>query len=241
MTGVTVRRLAVLLLAGFPLLASLPAVALTISPIMVELSPQKKVASLRVLNDSAEAMTFQAETLSWQQTGSGDQYAQTHELLVAPTIARIEPGATQIFRVMLKGTDSRDTEHAYRLMLEDVTQETATQPGEVKLRFRHNLPLFVTPRQPVVVNSQWRPCAASANKGCVQLENLGNRRVRLSSVAVEGPGWRKEIEGGITVLAGATRKWLFDLKGNQAAALRVIATSDIGEILQAVELPGSTP
>ena len=237
----TARRIAGLLLAALPFLASLPAAAVTISPIMVELSPQKKVATIRLLNDSAEVMTFQAETLSWQQTGNEDRYAPTQELLVAPTIARIAPGATQIFRVTLRGQASAEAERAYRLVLEDVTAETSPQVGVVKFRFRHNLPLFATPRQMAVVNSQWRRCAAPADKACVQLENRGNRRVRLSGVAVEGPGWRKDIEGGTTVLAGASRQWLFDLKAGQPTALRVIATSDIGEILQAVDLPGSAP
>ena len=237
----TARRVAGLLLAALPLLSSLQAAAVTISPIMVELSPQKKVASIRLLNDSTEAMTFQAETLSWQQTGNEDRYAQTQELLVAPTIVRIAPGATQIFRVTLRGPASTEAERAYRLVLEDVTAETSPQAGVVKFRFRHNLPLFATPRQPAVVSSQWRRCAAPADKACVQLENRGNRRVRLSGVAVEGPGWRQEIEGGTTVLAGASRQWLFDLKAGQPAALRVIATSDIGELLPAVDLPRPVP
>ena len=237
----TGRQVVGLLLPAMLICAGLPAAALTIAPIMVELSPDKKVASIRVLNDSTEAMTFQAETLSWNQIAGVDQYAQTQELLVAPAIFQIAPGTTQILRVTLRKSAATDVELAYRLILEDVTAESSPQLGTVNMRFRHNLPLFATPRQPPVVNSQWRRCAAPANKACIELNNQGNRRVRLTGIAVEGPNWRTDIPGGATVLAGAWRQWLFDLNAGQPAALRVIASSGVGDVPTAVELPGPIP
>ena len=237
MSSSAAREVVSLLVAALLISVGWPAAAVTISPIMVELSPEKKVASIRLLNDSADAMTFQAETLAWLQVGGADRYAETQELLVAPTIAQIAPGASQVFRVTLRKPLRMDTERAYRLVLEDVTAETALVAGEVKLRFRHNLPLFVTTGQPAVVNSQWRRCTAPPNQACIELENQGNRRVYLSGVAVEGLGWRRELPGGATVLAGASHQWLFDQATGQPAALRVIATSGIGNVLKAVELP----
>ena len=208
---------------------------------MVELSPEKRIASIQLYNDSAVAMVFQTEALSWQQTGGEDSYGQTQDLLVAPAIARIAPGATQIFRVTLRRAATVEVERAYRLLFEDITEVQSPQARTVTFRFRHNLPLFATPRQPAVVNSQWLRCTAPAGRACVRLQNQGNRRVRLSGVAVEGQGWRKEIKGGTTVLAGASRQWLFDLKADQPTALRVIPTSGIGEVLPAVDLPGLVP
>lgn len=240
--GSAIRSFTSAYLAGLALPALLTfavatAAAVTISPIMVELTPQKRIASIRLLNDSTEVMTFQAETLAWRQVAGVDHHTQTHELLVAPTVVQIAPGASQIFRVTLRKPAVTDAELAYRLVLEDVTADLAQQPGTVKLRFRHNLPLFVTPRQLAVVNSQWRRCAAPANQACIQLDNQGNRHVRLSGFVVEGSDWRKEIPGGATVLAGASRQWIFELGAGQSAALRVIATSGTGDILKAVELP----
>lgn len=218
-------------------LAGSSATAVTIAPIMVELSAHKKVASVRVLNDSAEAMTLQAGALSWEQLDGEDKYTPTQQLLVAPAIALIAPGGSQIFRVTLRTPTTVGAERAYRLLLEDVSAETNPRPGVVNLRFLHNLPLFVSPHSQLVLNSQWSRCAAPANKVCVRLDNLGNRRVRLSAVTVEGQGWHKAIVGaGATVLAGASRQWLFDLKGSQRAGLRIIATSDVGESLKVVEL-----
>ncbi len=213
-----------------------PVAAVSIKPIMVELTSQKKVASVRLLNDSTEAVTFQAETLSWQQSDGEDQYGSTQELIVAPAIALIAPGASQIFRVTLRQPAVAEVERAYRLVLEDISTSSHAQPGSVNLRFRHSLPLFVTPRAQALVSTQWSRCAAPASKACVQLDNLGNRRVRVSTLAVEGPDWRQDVKGGGTVLAGASRRWLFDLKAGLPAASRVIATSDSTEKPIAVEL-----
>ena len=213
------------------------ATATTISPVIVELSPQKSVASIRLLNDSAEAMTFQVETLSWQQRGGEDQYEPTQELLVAPAIAQIAPGASQIFRVTLRTPSITPAERAYRLVLEDISAGTNAQPGMVRLRFRHNLPLFVTPRNQSVASSQWSACAAPAGKYCIQLQNNGDRRLRLSAVAVQGPDGHVAVAEGATVLAGTTRRWLFDRNQGQPSALSITATADTGETLEAVELP----
>lgn len=236
---------AVRYVSGLVLLAlgcmCLPAAAVSISPILVELTVQKKVASIRVLNDSDESMMFQAETLSWQQTKGEDRYLQTQELLVAPPIAQIAPGESQIFRVTLRNSAPFGVERAYRLVFEDITTDISGQKGMVKLRFRHNLPLFVTPSQPAVASSVWRHCTAPLNMACIELENQGNRYVRLSGMVIEGPGWRKDVPGGSTVLAGASRQWMFDLKAGQLAASHVIVTSSVGESEQAVLLPVSTP
>ena len=144
----------------------------------------------------------------------------------------------------LRKSAPSDAEHAYRLVLEDITTETAGEQGVIKMRFRHNLPLFSTPRQSAIVNSTWSRCAAPAGKACIQLENQGNRRIRLSNVAVEGSGWRKDLQGGATVLAGASRQWMFDLRTNQLAdtrEIRVTVTSDVGDIGKAVRLSEPTP
>ncbi|MGE5471269.1 MAG: molecular chaperone [Bacteroidota bacterium] len=215
--------------------------AVTISPVMLELSPLKRVASVRVHNDSDEAMIFQADTLAWQQVDGEDRYTETQELLVAPPMAEIAPGASQIFRVTLRQPATTGHERSYRLLLEDVTEETATGPGAVKFRFRHNLPLFVSPPGTNRSDPRWSRCAAPAGKACVRLDNEGNRHLRLTTLKVEGEGWSQEIKGGGTVLAGAWRQWLVEPGSARALPLRVMTAAGNGEALQAFELAGPTP
>ena len=117
------------LLLVFSLLFEHCAEAIVISPVLIELTPRQRVVSVQLLNDTTETMTFQAETLKWRQVDDKDFFDETQDLLVAPPIAVIGAGAKQIFRITLRSPVSNDGERAYRLFLEDVTEETSSQPG----------------------------------------------------------------------------------------------------------------
>ena len=204
-----------------------------ISPILVELSPKYRVASVTLTNPSAQAKTFQAQTLSWRQLEAADQYAESGDLLVSPPIAQIGAGQAQVFRVVLRGAPPVQAENAYRLILEDITDESERRKDEavVHMVLRFSLPVFAAPSAIARAMPRWSVCAAPAGKGCVRLDNDGNRRIRLSALNVDGQGWHQELPGGVTVLAGAWRQWTFD----QAAAtpglpLRVSATSESGPL-----------
>lgn len=205
-----------------------------ISPVLVELTAKNPVAAVKLHNDSAQVMRFQVETLTWRQVEDQDDYQNTQDLLVVPPIADIAPGASQVFIVSWRVRELGDIERAYRLMLEDITQNTSAQPGVLNLRFRHNLPVFAMPATARFA-PRWRYCAAPVGKGCVRLDNAGNQRLRLHRLSVEGAGWQQEIRGGATVLAGAWKEWTFDLPAQNEGPLRVKArvegralTTDLG-------------
>jgi len=214
------------------MLAANAAIAMGISPVLVELSPKARVASVTLTNPSAQAKTFQAQTLSWHQQEAADQYEESGDLLVSPSIAQIGAGQTQVFRVVLRGAAPAQTEKAYRLILEDITEESERQNDEaaVYMLLRFNLPVFAAPQATARAVPRWSQCAATAGKGCVRLDNDGNRRIRLSALNVEGQGWRKEIPGGITVLAGAWQQWTFDQASDQRPPWRISAQSEAGPL-----------
>lgn len=218
--------------ALFSLLAANTASALGISPVLVELSPQSRVASVTLTNPSAQAKTFQAQTLSWHQQDAADQYEESGELLVSPSIAQIGAGQAQVFRVMLRGAAPTQTEKAYRLILEDITDESERPKGEgmVYMLLRFNLPLFAAPSATARAVPRWSQCAAAAGQGCVRLDNDGNRRIRLSALNVQGQGLHKEIPGGVTVLAGAWHEWTFEQASDARLPWQISAQSEAGPL-----------
>src|ERR1700681_77777 len=125
-------RLAVLTALG---LVSGAVDALTISPVIVELSPARRVVSVTLTNSSESAVSFQAGALAWSQPDGHDRYEETADLMVVPPIAKIGPGATQIFRVTTR-TPPSPSEQAYRLVLEDVTEETAAPADSATVSIR---------------------------------------------------------------------------------------------------------
>ncbi|MBE0434485.1 MAG: molecular chaperone [Methylomicrobium sp.] len=216
-----------LLLAGAILAGSVQAI--TISPVLIELSPARRVVSVTISNPSDQAMSFQTETLIWSQPDGTNHYEPTEDLLVAPPIAEIPPQSSQIFRITLRKPLSGTVEQTYRLILEDVSEELNPQPGVVAIRFKHNLPVYVIPAGETKAAPRWSLCATTAGKGCVRLDNDGSRRLRVSELMVAGQDWQQKIPGG-AVLAGAWKQWVFDLPSGRGQSTSVTAKTEQGEI-----------
>jgi fimbrial chaperone protein len=188
--------------------------ALTISPVLVDLSPARRIASITIANPSDRAISFQTETLAWTQPEGADRYDETEDLVVVPPIAEIPPGRSQIFRVTLRRAPEA-RERAYRLIFEDVTAPAPAGPSAdevaVNLRISHNLPVFVASPGTPRARPQLAPCDRTPEKGaCVRLVNAGERYLQVKSLSLEGSGWHREIAAPARVLAGAWRQWTFD-------------------------------
>jgi fimbrial chaperone protein len=218
-------RLAVLTALG---LVSGAVDALTISPVIVELSPARRVVSVTVTNPSETAVNFQAGALAWSQPDGHDHYEETADLMVVPPIAKIGPGASQIFRITTRTAPS-PREQAYRVILEDVTEETAaSDEATVSIRFSHSLPVFVAASGKPRMEARLEPCAAPMGRGCVRLDNEGDRYLMIKALTIEGGAWRKEIPLGTRVLAGAWRECTFDLPAKSVGPLQVRVDTSAG-------------
>lgn len=211
------------------LLATGGAAAMTIAPVVVELSPARKVVSVTVTNPSGSAVNFQAEVLAWSQANGQDRFEATHDIMVVPPVANIAAGASQIFRVTPR-TPHGARERAYRLILEDVTAGVAgpQDSATVNIRVRHSLPVFVAAAGTPAMSVQVAQCAAPAGKGCVRLSNDGGRYVTTKSMNIESGAWDKQVVLGTRLLAGGWREWQFDMPANVVGSLSVKADTSAG-------------
>jgi fimbrial chaperone protein len=203
--------------------------AQTISPVIVELSPIRRVVSITVTNSSEAAVNYQTETLSWSQPDGHDRYEESNDLIVVPPIAEIGSGASQIFRVAMRKPPG-PREQAYRLILEDITEEAATAANSatVHIRVRHSLPVFVTAPGTPRMEARVGQCAAPAGTGCARLDNIGARYLTAKSLTIEAGAWKKEMRLGTRVLAGAWREWVFDMPANIAGPLQIRIDTSAG-------------
>lgn len=230
---------------GWLFLASAAATAqVLINPVLVELGPQQRSASVLVtLSDKAPApMRLQADVLQWQQDLDGGDLTQpSTDLLVTPPIADLKPGQKQLFRVALRGGRRAPGELAYRLILEDVapprTAMVDAQGLAIKFRMRYDLPVLVAPAVPVQNRLRWKSCApAVPAKACLRLLNAGNRRVKVNVLTLAGDGWQQALamKEGVNVLAGAEREWQVALEPGHAGPVRAVQVRTArGEDLQA--------
>lgn len=240
-------RLAAMRLGALFLAAGPAAAQVLINPVLVELGPQQKSASVLVtLSDKASApMRLQADVLRWRQDVHGaDLTEPSTELLVTPPIADLRPGQKQLFRVALRGPRSGPGELAYRLILEDAAPPQVGMVGPqgtlIKFRMRYDLPVMVAPAVPVTTQLRWKPCPADSTgtpaQSCLRLLNAGNRRVKVTTLTLAGDGWQQALalKDGVNVLAGAEREWRIALEPGHPAPVRTVQVRTArGEELQA--------
>lgn len=227
-----VCRGAVLCLLG---LCWTTAQAVVIAPVVVEISPTRRVASITVSNSDDKAISFQSQALSWQQVDGVDQYADSSQLLVVPPIAEIAAGGSQVFRVTTR-LPPGPQEVAFRLILEDVTQVVAPTAGtdamQVVLRVSHNLPVFFAAAGTPSAAPRISACGAAPRSGggCIRIENSGNRFVVVKSLALASGDWHLDLPVSTRVLASAWKQWEFDLPDNLHGDLKVSAETSSGPI-----------
>lgn len=221
------------------LLASV-AQAVTISPVIVKITPAHRVVAVTVSNDSELPLTLQVDTLAWTQSGGEDRNEENHDLLVVPPIAEIKPGDSQIFRVTLRRPVSAVAERAYRLVLDDVSEiQKKTEGIGVTFSFSHRLPVFVAGTGKIGPKPHLRMCPAPAQSGCVRLENEGDRFVKIMKLTVKGRNLTQDLGGtGTRILAGAWKQWTFAWPANSNGPLIVNAETSAGPL--SIELPNSS-
>lgn len=228
-------------------LAGSPARALIISPVIVELSPARRIATVTLTNSDDRPVSFQSQVLTWTQADGVDAYEETDEVIVVPPIATIGPGRAQIFRVTTRHPPG-PREKAYRLIFEDVSDETGpeTQGVSVRLRFNHNLPMLVAGPGKTRADLKVAACpagtaaaapAAQAPTGCVRLQNDGTRYAQLNGIRVEGAGWQVDVPASGRLLAGAWREWKFAMPAGKGVPEALKVDTGDGVIKSAFPAP----
>jgi fimbrial chaperone protein len=212
--------------------------ALTISPVLVELSPARRVASITLTNPGDRPISFQTDVKTWMQPDGADVYADTDDLIVVPPIAEIAAGGSQIFRITSRAPPG-PSEHAYRLIFEDVSEVAVPAPasGEssINIRVNHNLPVFFAAAGKPRAQARLGPCihyvpATPAATGCVRLDNEGTRYAQVKTLTVDGTEWHKDLNASSRVLAGAWRQWTLDVPPQLTGSLHVKAETSDGPV-----------
>jgi fimbrial chaperone protein len=221
-------------LAAALVLSVAAAQAVSISPVVIDLTPTHRVVSITFTNPGDRPVSYQTKTLAWTQADGIDHYRASDDLIVAPPIAEIAPGGAQIFRIALRGA-ATGREQAYRVVFEDVTSPTAVaSSGEValKVRVNHDLPVFVAISNQAQAQLRMARCADERAPGleCVRIENLGDHYAQVKSLTIECGAWRKTVPVNGRILADAWRQWILELPSNSSDAVKVSAVTSVGVI-----------
>lgn len=232
------RRWAVVfaaLLPMVPMVVMSPARAsdLGVSPVIIHLTQPTDRITLQVRNRGSEAVIVQAETVAWRRVNGVDEDTPTRDLIVNPSVFRVEPQQTQVLRIGLRHPNAPPVESTYRLVLQEVppaatTSSTASTGGQVRVLLAMRLPVYVAPSE-VKRSAQWQARTDHAGNVTASVINSGNVHLRVVRLRLhDGSDAQRsyaEQDFGTVVFPGESRGFPMRLRqpwSGQSAALEVM-------------------
>lgn len=228
-------RLLLLLIATHCTAASTAnATALQAAPVLIEMQSAVPTSNVSVRNIGKTSFDVQTRIYRWTQVGGKDILEETDDVVTSPPVVTLNPSANYSVRIVRTNGQPVEKEEAYRLLVDQLPDEDKIRGGTVALVMRHSIPVFALPESSSSPKLRW--FVKSQNGQLVlQVQNDGQRRVRLSGVKVQlSDGRVVNFGSGLLgyVLAGSSMSWHAASPGgsggNQNA--KVTATSDIGTI-----------
>lgn len=213
-----------------------------VTPIRVELSPQKASDALRVQNNGSEPVVVQLQAVAWLQENGEDIYQPSNDLVATPPIFTMQPGASQIIRVGLLRAADEKKELSYRLFLQEVPSAPKPDFRGLKVLLRVGLPVFVHPKAKAAPVLTWRAERTEGDQLRVHLKNEGSAHIQVSDFKLSSPHNPEPIaarEVAAYLLPGQSRNWVMATEPDRRAGtetMRVVANTDAGSVEAEISL-----
>ena len=219
-----------------------------VNPIKVVLGAPSQSALLTLQNKSSEPLRFQLTVFVWEQDPVGHLLlTPTRDIIFFPRLLTLAPGEQRLVRVGAAAPAGL-VERTYRLFVEELppleTQGQPVLPGQVRVRARLGLPVFM---QPAHGRAEPRLTDLRVQRGrfAFELRNLGTLHVAPAQVRVRGYAadgqvvWERELEGWY-VLAKGIRRYDVELGQedcSKSLAIGVEVTIGQRSLVQRLEVP----
>lgn len=161
---------------------ALPALSqqLTVSPILVDAPAEGGATSISIGSTLERTVTMQVRVFGWDQDGGADRYTPARAVRFAPEIFRLEPGATQIVRMLVPDTGGNG---AWRIVIDELPQKseapTSATAARLNIRLQYILGMFAGDA------GSEADLRIDAEAGTVALVNDGDGYLRLHALAFE--------------------------------------------------------
>ena len=216
---------------------SAPAYAGTgVSPILLQLSPRARVATVTLSNGDNHAVKLVAEVKERSQSEDQSEIlTDSDEVIVNPPIALVPASKAQLFRVALRHPLPPGADRAYRVIITDVTPaavDTTSTGGKavasIAVRFSHMIPLYVTTMPGGKPAPSIAPCTTSeAGKLCARVLNTGQVHAKVKAVSFQSGSWHATAQQRGTVLAGGVLRFVVPRPASVKSADPITVSVDI--------------
>ena len=224
----------VLFLTGVPARAQ----SLSVMPVNIYLAPGQSATTLTVTNQGTTKTAVQIRAFGWNQQGDGDQLSSSDAVVVSPPIASIDPGASQVVRLILRQTPQK-SEATYRILVDQIPPPA--EPGIVHLVLRLSIPIFAEPAMRAFPQLQFH-LEVDGGQMVLVGSNDGLRHEALREIELLTSDGRKlKAAAGSSpyILAGATRRWNISVDGPMPAPgdpMELTGHSDAGAVKEQIRV-----
>ena len=233
------RPLSLLCIAGVLTAAAISplyADSLQVGPILVQMVEGERAATVSIRNNSPEAVSMQVRTMDWTQSTGEDALAPSQVLAASPPAFTVQPGEAQTVRVVVAGAADSASEHAWRLVVDELPHAPASAGASITTPLRLYVPVFLTPSAGSRSQLHWSAHRTPAGL-VVTAQNSGAsfERIATATFSADGGGQvGQEISG--YVLAGATRSWTLAEAPASVQTLTAAGTGISGEISASIPI-----
>lgn len=222
---------------------SAQAADLRVLPVMIEPLPGARTSSITLINEEQRPLRVQIRVMRWTQVNGQDRLEPTKDVVVSPPMTTLAAGQHYLVRLVRTAKAAPRHEEAYRLFVDEVPEPGAAAPGTVNLIVRQSVPVFFSdvPQRASIVDWSVR---RDGSRLWLVAHNRGDRRLRLSDLAIENHGGVVHQQAGLVgyVLPGATARWPIDADPALATdrTLHLRGVSDTGRLeVSLVDAPAS--
>jgi fimbrial chaperone protein len=222
-TASLVFLLSLSLSQGLPAWAS----TFTVDRVQIFLSARAKSDGLTVRNVSAETVRFQLSVFAWDQTAQGEMaLASSPDIVFFPQLFALAPGEERHVRIG-SVTLPAASEKTYRLFIEELPTLGGGAPGQVAIRTRLGIPIFLRPPTEVIAG---RLETLSLREGRVSfaVRNTGTVHFIVQGISITGYGSAHDVvvQGALEgwyVLAGGARQYELELPSDKCPAIKIVS------------------
>lgn len=162
-------------------IAPLQASGLRVMPVRLDVAPDKRHCALTVANDTVHPVAIQIRGYGWSIGSDGAERLDPDSgPVINPAIFSIAKGQSQLVRCSLPAAQGR-TEGSWRLIIDELPNAAAAQPGTIRAVLRISIPVFRTPikTQPAL---DWQLVDQGPGGKRMILRNTGSRHVRIAAL-----------------------------------------------------------
>jgi fimbrial chaperone protein len=221
-------RIGLSLFLGFMAAASpVSAASLQVSPVRLDLPAKAAASKITLLNKSDESVSAQVRIFKWVQVGGKDKLVPTRDVVASPPIAKLEPGKTNVIRIVRTAKTPVAAEESYRLLVDELPPAASKAKGNVSFVLRYSIPVFFAAPTSGEPQLNWS-IESNGKHTTLIVANPANRHARISDLAMTpGSGKTMSLGTGLIgyVLANSTARFTLKkaLKGAAPGDTIVIA------------------